>query len=220
MKKKYLTILLLSIIILITALLFETKICFSKKQTNFEIITLLDNGLYFPKNWQSRESTVTSFIWGESETKTLEDDHVTMNSEEVVWRIWFEKDEVFPPRIVQTIYKYKTPLFASLYFWRFNPKIHFYNQWPNLNCLFCKKEESKPKSLNNSRMNADDLLIVCGMGNSESCQLWFAWARYENIIMSFEFYAPNLGMNETVFFEVFSKVDEELSRKIDFCVNH
>jgi hypothetical protein len=58
------------------------------------------------------------------------------------------------------------------------------------------------------------------MGNSESCQLWFAWARYENIIMSFEFYAPNLGMNETVFFEVFSKVDEELSRKIDFCVNH
>ncbi|PKO14678.1 MAG: hypothetical protein CVU39_13185 [Chloroflexi bacterium HGW-Chloroflexi-10] len=68
-------------------------------------------------------------------------------------------------------------------------------------------------------MNADDLIVVCGMGNTESCQLWFVWARYDNFIASFEYYAPNPGMGETTFFEMFSKVDEIFSKKINFRIN-
>lgn len=209
MKKHYLKVFLMIVVLLSMLFYFGKQIYLLKKHPIVDINSLLSEGSTFPTEWNSGELKVNNIVWEERLTKDVYDKSRLNSTNGAVMRVWFEEGEFYPPRIVQSVYSYKYPLMATFTFWRYHPRIYYKNHWPNLSCKNCNNENSKPKNWDGSLFNADNEIVICGMGNPESCQLWYVWAKYGKYIISFEYYAPNQGLGETVFYQMFSEVDEE-----------
>lgn len=94
--------------------------------------------------------------------------------------------------LTESVYKYPSPITATVEFWLSKPEIFYKEKFPNFSSSSNNSEKYPSFWPKNS--DASQESVVCAMGNPSSCSLWYYRARYRQYIFAVELFAPNEPM--------------------------
>lgn len=200
------------LILIIFAIL--SKVCFGyyPKQN---IINMLSSDIKLPSEWSTGEVVAKDINWVVIKTYIKEKSEIKTGAINECYRIWSVDNEHLGQKVVQSISQFSSPLIAEVSFWLNRPELYHYYHLPNFMGTLCEdKKDCYSESIDFPTVNADQVVIVCGMGKPEDCQYWFYWARYGQYIVKTTFFAPNQGWDENLFLNLVKEIDQDFYQRV------
>ncbi|NEE03984.1 hypothetical protein [Phytoactinopolyspora halotolerans] len=120
--------------------------------------------------------------------------HGSYNSDEHIRRIWSKVDG--GGRLDQTVFLYSNPVWAEGQYWLSQPRWAHSDDYPSFNSATDPYDSA----------DADRSQMVCAAGSTESCQIWFYWARYGQYLVQIQYVGENI--DEEKFRQLVRPVDQ------------
>jgi hypothetical protein len=208
----YLRPLLASVIALLLAIGAWVITVMSSARPSWNADALLAEAPTLPDAWNTGEIEVTSVDWGAASTEVFSPAREYRASTSA-WRHWSDGGQGGSiPAVTQLIFVYENPLLASIAYWLSRPEWAYSDTWPN----FSTYDESSvhPAIEPYASKSADQDSSVCGMGGPSSCQVWIYWSRHGQYIHQVFFFAPNQGIDTTLFGEFVRQFDRQVEMRL------
>lgn len=164
----------------------------------------------FPSTWQTNATTI-QVNWQIAETFIDQTPETEWDARQSASRFWTEdghKPVSAYLQISQRVFRYANSFQAIWWFHANYPERIYNQQWPNFTFPEERKNRYPVSWQGNASANQEH--IVCAMGGSESCQLWFYRARYGSYIEEIKFFGPNMGISEKLFALIVQEMNASL----------
>jgi hypothetical protein len=168
---------------------------------------LLAEAPMLPTSWNTGEIEATFIDWGVSLTEVFSPAEEYWASSSAV-RVWSDGGQANSiPMTMQEVFVYDDPISASLAYRLSRPERAYSDAWPN----FAYHQSAVHPAIEPYASNsADQDYSVCGMGGPSSCQVWIYWSRHGQYIHQIFFFAPNQGIDTTLFGEFVKQFDKQI----------
>jgi hypothetical protein len=157
----------------------------------------------------------TSDKWYSSYTQTIASPQAEFYASFEGSRVWTQTgDRQSTPRITQRVFQYNSPIRAVLQYHLSRPEAAYRGEWPNFTFEDLASRRY-PQLWEYQNDNADQTHVVCAMGDSDACQLWYYWARYGQYLISIQFFAPNAGIDAESFAKMVHEIDARIHEQLE-----